>query len=82
MQWGLEHTDRLGLESFMEATDLGEPVYEKFGFRAVDRNELQAPAPAPAPENSEEWKELEGKMLPFGWWSMRKDARRSKGVKK
>ena len=74
MQWGLEHADRLGLESFIEAIDLEKPVYEKFRFRAVERNELHAPAPEN--EKSGEWKELEGKMLLFEWWSMCKDARK------
>ena len=58
--------------SFIEAIDLGKPVYEKFGFRAVERNELHAPEN----EKSEERKELEGKMLPFEWWSICKDARK------
>ena len=80
MQWGLEHADRLGLESFIEATDLGKPVYEKFGFRVLERNELRAPERLMEVGKKGEKEELKGKelertMLPFEWWSMLRDAK-------
>jgi len=32
MQWGIERTDRDKLECFIDASEKGVPVYEKFGF--------------------------------------------------
>jgi hypothetical protein len=32
MQWGVEQADRDKLECFVDASDKGRPVYEKFGF--------------------------------------------------
>ena len=32
MRWGVERTDRDKLECFIDASDKGIPVYEKFGF--------------------------------------------------
>jgi predicted N-acetyltransferase YhbS len=75
MNWGLEHADRLGLETFIEATDLGKPVYEKFGFRVMEHHSLHAPE-KPEGVKVEEWRALEGKVLPFEWWSMVKDAKK------
>ena len=41
MGLGLERADKLGLASYIEATDEGKPCYETFGFKVIDRNELQ-----------------------------------------
>lgn len=39
LKWGLERADRDGLPAYLEATDVGEPIYEKkFGFRVVRRD--------------------------------------------
>jgi len=32
MQWAVEQADRDNLECFVDASDKGRPVYEKFGF--------------------------------------------------
>jgi len=37
MQWGVDMADELGLEGYLEATMMGKPLYEKFGFQVVDK---------------------------------------------
>lgn len=37
MRWGVEMADELGLEGYLEATMMGKPLYEKFGFQVVDK---------------------------------------------
>jgi len=36
LRWGLERADELGLEAYLEASMMGRPLYEKFGFQVVD----------------------------------------------
>ena len=36
IRWGLEQADERGLEAYLEASPLARPVYEHFGFKAVD----------------------------------------------
>lgn len=37
LEWGTAEADRLGLVSYLEASEEGRPLYEKFGFKEVDR---------------------------------------------
>ncbi|KAH6609892.1 hypothetical protein Trco_003238 [Trichoderma cornu-damae] len=37
LQWGTAEADRLGLVSYLEASEEGRPLYEKYGFKEVDR---------------------------------------------
>jgi hypothetical protein len=37
LKWGTAEADRLGLVSYLEASEDGRPLYEKFGFKEVDR---------------------------------------------
>lgn len=71
MNWGLEHADKLGLETYIEATKEGKPCYESFGFEVVDVNSFCPEIEHP----SKEWKDLESKLLPFTWWSMTRQAK-------
>jgi len=68
MKWGLERADEKGLESYIEATDLGKPVYEKFGFDVIKRNEFIL-----EDKEGSEWEELKAELLPFEWWSMHRN---------
>ena len=36
LQWGLERADRLGLETFLESTEIGRPLYAKNGFTVLN----------------------------------------------
>jgi GNAT superfamily N-acetyltransferase len=37
MRWGLEKADADGLETYIEASPNGKPIYEHFGFREIER---------------------------------------------
>ncbi|KAH7034540.1 acyl-CoA N-acyltransferase [Microdochium trichocladiopsis] len=41
VQWGLDRCQQLGIPAYLEASDLGAPVYEKLGFKTVDRIESE-----------------------------------------
>jgi ribosomal protein S18 acetylase RimI-like enzyme len=36
LRWGLERADAEGVEVFLSASPEGRPMYEKYGFRAVN----------------------------------------------
>jgi GNAT superfamily N-acetyltransferase len=40
LRWGLERADEVGLETYLSASPLGRPLYEKFGFRLVEEREV------------------------------------------
>ena len=60
MQWGLQKADAMGLDSFVEATDLGYDMYKAAGFFSV--NEFWVDAQTDRP--TEEWENLK-KQLGF-----------------
>ncbi|PTB65605.1 acyl-CoA N-acyltransferase [Trichoderma citrinoviride] len=37
LKWGTAEADRLGLVSYLEASEEGRPLYEKYGFKEVGR---------------------------------------------
>ncbi|GAM82345.1 hypothetical protein ANO11243_003240 [Dothideomycetidae sp. 11243] len=37
IKWGLEETDRLGVMSYLEASEEGKALYERYGFRQVEK---------------------------------------------
>ena len=58
IDWGIREADRLGLEAFIEATDMGRPVYEAMGFTYMGINAWEPPHKENN-EKSERWRELE-----------------------
>ena len=36
IRWGVEQADANGVEAYVEASPTGRPVYEHFGFKAVE----------------------------------------------
>jgi hypothetical protein len=65
MQWGIERTDRLGLESFIEATPEGQALYETCGYRPIKK--VQVNMVKYAGEKGTEWEKLEREKLPIGY---------------
>ena len=35
IRWGLEQADEAGMRCFLDATQMGKPIYERYGFKAV-----------------------------------------------
>ncbi|KAL8669398.1 MAG: hypothetical protein Q9168_006010 [Polycauliona sp. 1 TL-2023] len=58
INWGVKEADRLNLESFIEATDLGKLAYEACGFVYAGTNYMESAKRNASPE----WKELEREM--------------------
>lgn len=71
MDWGLRITDELGLETWLDASEFGTGLYEKFGFRKILTNVVK---PVPDRELSEEekgeWEECERTLLPIAYTLM------------
>jgi GNAT superfamily N-acetyltransferase len=40
LQWGLDEADRLGLVTFLESTNEGRPLYDKYGFEPTTSDTL------------------------------------------
>ncbi|KAH8698934.1 acyl-CoA N-acyltransferase [Talaromyces proteolyticus] len=45
LQWGLDQADRLGLIAYLEATQEGRPLYEKYGFEPVKEDIFRFSSP-------------------------------------
>lgn len=37
LRWGVEETDRLGVMSYLEASDDGKALYERYGYQSVEK---------------------------------------------
>ncbi|TVY86359.1 hypothetical protein LAWI1_G007978 [Lachnellula willkommii] len=61
MEWGVAVADKLNLESFIEATDSGRFLYEKFGYRTLLKVSFSPERKNP----SQEWARLISEMTPF-----------------
>jgi predicted GNAT family N-acyltransferase len=40
VEWGIEEADSLNLPCYLEASEFGRPLYERFGFKIVQTNYL------------------------------------------
>ena len=66
MQWGMDQAREKGLEVFVEATDIGLPLYESFGLRVMYVDHLDAYERNP----SDEWRKMSHELLPLHWFFM------------
>lgn len=41
VRWGTEQADRDGLPAYLEASPAGRPLYERLGFKEVERREFE-----------------------------------------
>ena len=60
MKWGVQKADELSLDSFIEASESGKLLYEKFGFVHFDTLFIDMKLENP----SEEWQKLEKELPP------------------
>lgn len=66
VEWGTNTADELGVESFVESTEDGRPLYLRHGFHVTNEFDL-----APKKENpGEEWKKLDKKLRPMHGYFM------------
>ncbi|KAH8703270.1 putative GNAT family acetyltransferase [Talaromyces proteolyticus] len=65
LDWGLAKADRLGLESWLDASVYGLPLYQKVGFLTYGRNNVQVEMPANYDADQKaEWEHYKSIMLP------------------
>ena len=58
MEWGIKIADELGLESFIEASQDGIPLYLGFGFVSVGHVFLTAENATPSPEWTKAYQQI------------------------
>ncbi len=56
----------MGLETYIDATEAGIPVYEASGFVRAPRVDFDASRDEP----SQQWRDLREELLPFSFWPM------------
>ena len=67
MQHGCNLADSLDVETFMEASSLGKPLYERYGFQSL----LKFGFDTEKPDASDTWRKCEHEMTPepiFAMW--------------
>ncbi|KAL4944208.1 hypothetical protein BDV06DRAFT_112635 [Aspergillus oleicola] len=71
MDWGMRIADELGMEAWLDASEFGASLYEKYGFRKILVNPVN---PVPGRELNEEekreWEECERALLPIDYTVM------------
>ncbi|KAF3057435.1 Acyl-CoA N-acyltransferases (Nat) [Daldinia childiae] len=72
LEWGTQKADELGLESFVESTEMARRTYEKQGFYVIGDFYLDAQEENPSKEFIAERKRLE---CPIHGFIMKRDAR-------
>ena len=65
MAWGNEQTDKMGIEGFIEASELGRGLYEKWGYRVVMKLDFYLP-----PNKGDEWKKFAHELMMPPWYAM------------
>jgi hypothetical protein len=74
MTVGISRADELDLECWMEASGLGRPLYEKFGFQSL----LKIAFDNEKPGASDDWRKCAHEMTPlpvFAMWRPKKSSR-------
>lgn len=66
MAAGIKKADYLDLESWLEGSSMGKPLYEKFGFRTL----LKVAFDNEVPGASDEWRKCAHEMTPAAVFAM------------
>lgn len=66
MTWGIKKAQELGLESFIEASENGRFLYEKFGYSVLFKIAFDSSKADP----SDEWRKLEHELTPIIFYAM------------
>lgn len=70
MTWGIKVAQESNLESFIEASESGRMLYEKFGYRMLMKITVSAAKHNP----SDEWRKLSHELCPSEFYAMWKPA--------
>lgn len=76
MDAGVSRADKLDLECWMEASSMGKPLYEKFGFESLFKLGFDTEKP----DASDEWRKCAHEMTPppiFAMWRPKQGSRKS-----
>lgn len=75
MKWGIQKSEELGLDAFVESTEDGVGFYKAHGFEVFDDFNLDATAESPSEEFTQKRQELQ---LPLhGYYMKRTVAKKS-----
>lgn len=66
MEWGNDKADKLGVESFVESTEDGKPLYDGYGFATMNDFNLEPTKSNPGPE----WQKTAKTLLPMHGYFM------------
>lgn len=66
MDWGRKKADEMGVEMWVDAGELGVPVYEKHGFTVVNTSRVQPTKSDPG----EVWQKMDQELQPLQNWTM------------
>jgi len=66
LDWGIQKAKEMGVEMWLDATIFGIPLYKKHGFVVVNEASLDPKNDKP----DDEWKKLEGELVPMTMWQM------------
>ncbi|KAE9577267.1 hypothetical protein CGCF415_v001176 [Colletotrichum fructicola] len=76
MDWGVGRADCVGLDVYIEASEGGKPLYEKYGFEAIEESYYEVDERRlPPPRDVELRREAVKQLSPFRRWSMLRKAR-------
>lgn len=65
MEWGNRKTDEKGIEGFLEASELGRPLYEKWGYIVVMKIDFYLPSNKP-----DAWQKFAHEFMMNSWYAM------------
>ena len=66
MDWGIEQARERNIESVLEATEGGQPLYAKYGYGVLHKLALNTAKP----DASDMWRKLQHELGPFTWYVM------------
>ncbi|KAF2278075.1 acetyltransferas-like protein [Westerdykella ornata] len=68
LRWGMDKADELDVEFWLDATPMGKPFYEKYGFELVQKNPLVPKTETP----DDKWRKLEAEIGEIIFWTMKR----------
>ena len=67
LDWGTQKADEMGVEMWLDAGELGVPVYKKHGFVVVHETRV---LPKVRENAGQAWKKIDAELQPLVFWQM------------